>query len=360
MTHLVYPGANHTRFHHALGAMYLMTLALDILKQKGNAISSEEYEASVIAILLHDIGHGPFSHALEKTLTENLHHEELSYLMMQQLNTAFDGKLSLAMDIFKGTYPKQFLHQLVSSQLDMDRLDYLVRDSFFTGVSEGIISCDRIIKMLNVHNDTLVVEEKGIYSIEKFIIARRLMYWQVYLHKTVLSAENMLIHILKRAKELSSRGINMETPPSLQWVFDTMPSKEALLNQFVQLDDNDIIAAIKRWQHASDKVLSMLCRFFVERNLLKSEISRRPPSEAVLSKKREQFAQQEGLSQQEAAYFVFGGSIENSAYNSVTDKIFILQRNGTVTDLAQAAKELSIPVMQQPVVKYFMCFPKGV
>ena len=278
LTNLVYPGALHTRFHHAIGAMHLMTEALLVLKSKGVNITDEESEAAIIAILLHDIGHGPFSHALEHTIVKGISHEDISMMLMNELNITFKGKLTLAIKIFKGDYSKKYLHQLVSSQLDMDRLDYLKRDSFFTGVSEGVVSSDRIIKMLNVAKGELVIEAKGIYSVEKFLIARRLMYWQVYLHKTVLSAENLLVKILKRAKELSLSGTELFATPALSLFLKNnfnkkdFTSKKELLNQFVLLDDYDIMASVKVWTLSDDKILSLLCSSLIDRNLYKIEL----------------------------------------------------------------------------------------
>src|ERR1700751_1028479 len=280
MTNLVYPGALHTRFHHAIGAMYLMTEAIDVLRSKQIDISDEEAEAVSVAILLHDIGHGPFSHALEHTLVQGVSHEDISALLMEKLNQEFKGGLSLAIKIFNDKYKKKFLHQLVSSQLDMDRLDYLKRDSFFTGVSEGVISSDRIIKMLYVKDDELAVEEKGIYSIEKFIIARRLMYWQVYLHKTVVAGENMLVNILKRAKELSNKGEDLFATPAFSVFLKNNYSKKdflskpELLDTFALLDDYDIFSSIKVWTKHPDQILSTLCKSLVERKLFKIELKK--------------------------------------------------------------------------------------
>ncbi|MBX7181318.1 MAG: HD domain-containing protein [Bacteroidia bacterium] len=365
MTHLVYPGALHTRFHHALGAMHLMTKTLEELKAKGHSISDKECEGAIAAILLHDIGHGPFSHALENSLAENIHHEDLSLMLMEKLNTQLGGRLTTAIEIFTNRYPKKFLHQLVSSQLDMDRLDYLMRDSFFTGVSEGVISSDRIIKMLQVKNDQLVVEEKGIYSVEKFIIARRLMYWQVYLHKTVLSAENILINILLRAKELSTSGVELFASPALAFFLKNSPDKSEFLEEktalemFTQLDDSDIFSAIKNWQFAPDKALALLCKHLVQRNLFRVEISQEQFSEERLNTLRNRFMEQSGLDQTAAELFVFSRSIANNAYNPKNDKIYILQRDGVVKDVAEAADQLNISALSEPVVKYFICYPKS-
>ena len=364
MTHLVYPGAIHTRFHHALGAMHLMTRAIDELRNKGNEITEKQALGVTIAILLHDIGHGPFSHALEHSLAENVHHEDLSLILMQKLNEEFNGELETAIQIFTNTYPKKFLHQLVSSQLDMDRLDYLMRDSFFTGVSEGVISSDRIIKMLQVVDDNLVVEEKGIYSVEKFIIARRLMYWQVYLHKTVLSAEHILINILLRAKELVAKGEKLFASEALLWFLRNSPRKEdfyksdTALKMFNCLDDSDIFGAIKDWQFNDDKALSLLCHHLVNRKLFRVEISTQKVGEQRLIKDRKLVAEKLGISLKQTELFVFVNSIANNAYNPKSDKIFILQRNGIVKDIAEAADQLNISALSEPVVKYFYCYPK--
>ena len=283
LTHFVYPGALHTRFHHAIGALHLMQQAIEVLRSKDVDITPEEAEGACIAILLHDIGHGPFSHTLEHTLFNGVTHEELSLLFMERLNEIFDGQLSLAIDIFRGNYPKQFLHQLISGQLDMDRMDYLNRDSFFTGVHEGVIGYDRIIKMLSVQNGELVVEEKGIYSIEKFLIARRLMYWQVYLHKTVLSAEQMLIVALLRAKALTRQGHQLPASPPLAFFLQREPSRadfeqerDQLLGQFAQLDDFDIVSALKSWMFADDKLLAFLSSSIINRRLFRLEFSHTP------------------------------------------------------------------------------------
>ncbi|MBS1500981.1 MAG: HD domain-containing protein, partial [Bacteroidetes bacterium] len=292
MTHLVYPGALHTRFHHALGAMHLMTLAIETLRSKGHRITEEEEEAVAVAILLHDIGHGPFSHALERTIVEGVSHEDISHLLMSSLNAQFGGRLSMAIDVFNGTYHKRFLHELVSGQLDMDRMDYLNRDSFFTGVSEGVISFDRIIKMLNVVDDHIAVEEKGIYSIEKFLIARRLMYWQVYLHKTVIAAEQLLANILRRARELALGGQSLFATPALRHFLEKPISKKSFeaenshLEIFAQLDDTDIMASIKVWEESGDFVLSHLCKMLMRRNLYHVDITSEPPDEKQLAKLR--------------------------------------------------------------------------
>jgi HD superfamily phosphohydrolase len=361
MTHLVYPGANHTRFHHALGAMHLMKQAIDVLIAKGHSVSKEEEEAALIAILLHDIGHGPFSHALEDSIVSGIHHEELSELMMDKLNKDFSGKLSLAIKIFRDEYPKRFLHQLVSSQLDVDRLDFLNRDSFYTGVSEGVISSDRIIKMLEVHNDELVIEAKGIYSIEKFIVSRRLMYWQVYLHKTVVSAEVMLIFILKRAKELLRRGEELFCTPALRKFMSEDYSKkdfledESLLETFAQLDDSDVTASVKVWRSHPDFVLSDLCRRMMDRRLFKIRIQNKPFSEKDITEEKEKIKTALKLNDEEANYFLLNGKLVNNAYKTGSDKINILFKDGSIRDIAEAADTLNIKNLSEPVEKYYLC-----
>ncbi len=367
LTNLVYPGALHTRFHHAIGAMYLMTEALQTLKSKGIKITDAETQAAIIAILLHDIGHGPFSHALEHTIVKGIHHEDLSLMLMDELNKTFKNKLSLAIQIFKNQHPKKFLHQLVSSQLDMDRLDYLKRDSFFTGVSEGIVSSDRIIKMLNVVDGELVIEAKGIYSVEKFLIARRLMYWQVYLHKTVLSAEKLLVNILKRAKELSLQGVDLFATPALSLFLKHNYTKKdfahnaELLKQFVLLDDYDIMASVKVWASHSDKVLSMLCQSMIERHLFKIEIQPKPFSASYKAGLQEKVMKKYKLTKKESEYFVFSESVNNSAYNSGTNhKINILYNNNTLVDVAKASDQLNIKMLSKKVTKYYICYPKEI
>ena len=364
LSYLVYPGAHHTRFHHAIGCMYLMNKAISQIRNKGHEITDAEAEALKIAILLHDIGHGPFSHALEHSFASNISHEELSFLFMQKLNEQFNGKLSMAIEIFKGDYPKQFLHQLVSSQLDMDRLDYLKRDSFFSGVTEGNIGTERIIHMLDVVNDNLVVEEKGIYSIEKFLIARRLMYWQVYLHKTVISAEHMLIKVLQRAKELISVGEEVYTTPSLavflhkNYTLSDFITNPKLLNDFAQLDDFDIYAALKYWKNNPDFVLSSLSDMILNRKLLKIKVQNTEfyPSEieAEVSKIQTEFK----ISKQEAAYFVFSDKVSNSTYNIEKANINILMKNGDVIDITAASDQFNIEALSKRVNKYFLCYPK--
>ncbi len=363
LTHLVYPGAHHTRFHHALGSMHLMTEAIEVLRGKGHIILEKEAEAVTIAILLHDIGHGPFSHALENSLVSSTPHEEMSEIFMERLNDDLNNSLSLAIQIFRNQYPKKFLHQLVSGQLDMDRLDYLNRDSFFTGVSEGVISSDRIIKMLEVHNDELAIEAKGIYSIEKFIVARRLMYWQVYLHKTVVSAENLLINILRRAKELLRNKIDLFATPALKNLLsneytrnDFLINKE-LLDVFAVLDDSDISASIKVWGSHSDKILSDLCRKLINRRLFKIIIQDKPFNNEFVAEMQEKVKVLTGVNKADISYYFFQGMLVNNAYNSESDKINILYRNGSVCDIAEAADTLNIKNLSKPVEKYYLCFP---
>ena len=366
LTNLVYPGALHTRFHHAIGAMYLMTEALQVLKSKGIKITDDETRAAIVAILLHDIGHGPFSHALEHTIVKGIHHEDISTMLMDELNKVFSGKLTLAIKIFKNEHPKKFLYQLVSSQLDMDRLDYLNRDSFFTGVTEGVVSSDRIIKMLHVQNGELVVEAKGIYSVENFLISRRLMYWQVYLHKTVLSAEKLLVNILKRAKELSLTGEVLFATPALSLFLRNNFSKKEfmknpeLLQQFVLLDDYDIMASVKVWANHKDFVLSALCKNLLDRNLYKIELQNKNFTQAYQNQVLEKVMKKYKLTKKEASYFVFSESVNNSAYNSSHFQIHILQKNGELIDVAKASDQLNIKMLSKKVTKYFMCYPKEI
>lgn len=364
LTNLVYPGALHTRFHHAIGAMHLMSEALQVLKSKDVKINDDEHRAALIAILLHDIGHGPFSHSLEHSIVKGVNHEVISSLLMDDLNKEFKGKLSLAIKIFNNKYNKKFLHQLVSSQLDMDRLDYLKRDSFFTGVSEGVISSDRIIKTLNVLKDNLVVEAKGIYSIEKFLISRRLMYWQVYLHKTVLSAENLLINILRRAKELSSSGKKLFATPSFALFLENdftkqdFINKPDLLEKFAQLDDYDVMSSVKAWRENDDFILSTLCKNMLDRNLYRIELQNEPILTSHKNNLLEKVAKKYSINRKEASYFVFSESVNNSAYNNSDHGINILQGNGKLVDVANASDLLNLQALSQPVTKYYICYPK--
>nr|NQU89029.1 HD domain-containing protein [Bacteroidota bacterium] len=364
LTHMVYPGALHTRFHHAIGAMHLMQQTIDVLRSKGQEITHQESKAVSIAILLHDIGHGPYSHTLEKSIVCDLDHESLSLMFMKKLNTIFGGELDLAIRIFQNQYEKKFLHQLVSSQLDMDRLDYLKRDSFFTGVSEGVINSDRIIKMFDVANDNLVVEAKGIYSIEKFIIARRLMYWQVYLHKTVISAEQMLLKIIHRAKWLVRQGEHLfATDELLEFItkevgpqdFENNPS---YLETFARLDDYDVFTSIKMWTRFPDIVLSTLCTNLVNRQLFRTEIQNKPFTQHQIDGLLEEVSDYYGITREDASYFVFTSIARNSAYNPENDQINILYRDGTIQDVARASDQLNIEILSRTVTKYFLCYPK--
>lgn len=355
----VYPGALHTRFHHALGALHLMQQSIEVLRSKGVPVSDEEAEATCVAILLHDIGHGPFSHALEHTLV-SLHHEDLSSLLMEDLNRYFNGQLSLAIDIFTDRYPQKFLHQLVSGQLDMDRMDYLNRDSFFTGVSEGVIGYDRIIKMLAVHNGELVVEEKGIYSVEKFLIARRLMYWQVYLHKTGVTAEHMLIHTLQRARELALQGVELEVPRHLGWFLYRKPGDASdmteLMKHFTLLDDNDVTAAIKYWSEDQDFTLSYLSKGLLDRRLLRLEWHDHPIPEARIAELRERVATQFGPAAH-LEHLIYYGSVSNRAYDENTEQIKILFKNNTVCPISECS---DVPLFTKLVTKHFICYPKQI
>ena len=366
---MVYPGANHTRFEHALGAVHLMRSALAILKLKGQEITDDEADAVTIAILLHDIGHGPFSHVLESTIVPEVSHERISLLLMEELNRQFDGKLDLAIRIFTNQHPKHFLHQLVSSQLDMDRLDYLSRDSFFSGVSEGVISSERIIKMLDVKNDELVVEYKGIYSVENFLISRRPMYWQVYLHKTVLSAEYLLINVLLRAREIAMKGVDLFATPVLKafllneiilddFIYNRQVDGRPVLDLFANLDDNDIIASIKEWQNHPDFVLSYLSGCIINRRLFKIKISKKPIPEHKIALLKEKIGAQMNVSDQEMPYFLITDTISNSAYNKASsDKINVLFKNNKVSDIANAS-DINLSVFSETIRKYFICYPK--
>lgn len=362
MSHLVYPGALHTRFHHAMGAMHLMTQAIEVLRSKGHKITDKEAEGVTIAILLHDIGHGPFSHALEHTLVDGVHHEELSLIFMEQLNREFKGKLDTAIAIFSNRYKQKFLHQLVSSQLDMDRLDYLMRDSFFTGVSEGVVSSDRILKMLDVRNDELVIEEKGIYSIEKFIVARRLMYWQVYLHKTVVAAEVHLVNILKRAKMLARKGEELFCTPALHFFLYNQTSisdfkkSKLVVDQFAWLDDTDIISAVKVWCNHSDPVLAALCKAFINRKLYKVELSHTSFPTSHVKSIEDSLVKKLKIDKKDLSYFVVKQSITNNAYNPASDHINILYKNGKILDITKASDNLNIEALARPVKKNVLAY----
>lgn len=363
LSYLVYPGAHHTRFHHALGCMHLMKKAVQVLRYKGVAINEDEENALYCAILLHDIGHGPFSHAMENSIVEGVHHETISLFFMRELNKQFNGKLSLAIDVFTGKYPRKFMHQLVSGQLDMDRIDYLKRDTFYTGVSEGNINSERLITMLNVVNDELVVEEKGIYSVEKFLIARRLMYWQVYLHKTGLVAEQLLIRILKRAKELVDKGISLPASSAFSFFLNNKITlnnfDDNVLNLFAQLDDYDIISALKEWQFHDDFVLRNLSGMILNRELLKIKFKKKPFKAKKTAELKTDFASKNNISLDEASYFVFTGKIENQAYNIEHQNINLLTNTGKIIDVAKASDQLNLKALAKPVEKYYLCFPKN-
>lgn len=360
--HLVYPGAVHSRLHHSLGAYHLMGNALSELKSKGVEITLNEELGAKIAIILHDIGHGPFSHALENELIKDVHHEEITILIMRIMNEEFKGQLQTAIDIFTDNYPKKFLHQLVSGQLDVDRMDYLTRDNFFTGVSEGVIGYDRILKMLTVHKGDLMVEEKGIYSIEKFLVARRLMYWQVYLHKTVLGAERMLVKIIHRAKELIANGISVKAATeSFDFFLQNQNadySIEQHLNTFCRLDDSDIMCTIKNWSSHPDRILSTLCRSLVDRRLFKVKLQAEPFDKVMLGDKKKEISEHLGLDEKETGYFVFTGEANNTTYNTVDERINILFKNGTIKDISQVDNALIHQHLSSPVKKYYFCYLK--
>ena len=362
LSYLVYPGAHHTRFHHALGCMHIMQKAIEVLRFKGILISDEEENALLIAILLHDIGHGPFSHAMEHSIVEDVNHEAISLLFMNKLNEEFDGKLSLAIQIFKGDYHRKFMLQLISSQLDMDRMDYLKRDSFYSGVAEGNISSDRLIQMMTVIDDRLVIEEKGIYSVEKFLMARRLMYWQVYFHKTSLVAELILTKVLKRAKELTQKGIVL---PCSEPLLFFMKNKVELstfdngtLDKFAQLDDFDIISALKSWLNNEDFILSSLSKMIINRDLLKIKLNSEKFSKAVLEDSIAAFSKENNISIQDANYFVFKGKIKNQAYSIEAEPIRILKKDMTVEDVVEVSDQLNLKTLSKQVTKYYICFPK--
>lgn len=364
MSYLVYPGAHHTRFHHALGCMHIMQKAVQTLQFKGVSISEEEENALYIAILLHDIGHGPYSHAMEHSIVEEVHHEELSLLFMEQLNKEFDGKLGLSIQVFKGEYHRKFMLQLISSQLDMDRMDYLKRDSFYSGVAEGNINSERLIQMMNVQDDYLVIEEKGIYSVEKFLVARRLMYWQAYLHKTSVVAELILTKILKRAKELTQKGILLPCSESLQFFMQNKISlsdfDKSVLDKFSYLDDYDVMGAIKSWQFHDDFVLQSLCKMILNRDLLKIQITDDKPKKENLLAIRNKYIAMAGISDKEADYFVFKGKLKNQAYSKLSEPIRILKKDKTIEDVVEASDQLHLKALSKPVTKYFICFPKVV
>jgi len=362
LSYLVYPGAHHTRFHHALGCMHLMQRTVGVLRFKGVEISDDEENALCIAILLHDIGHGPFSHAMEHSIVEGVSHEDISIMFMDSLNEAFSGKLTLAIKIFRGEYHRKFMLQLISSQLDMDRMDYLKRDSFYSGVAEGNINSERLIQMFNVENDKLVIEEKGIYSVEKFIVARRLMYWQAYLHKTSVAAELILTKILKRARELTHSGVVLSASEPLLFFIKNTINKEDftpdVLKKFSYLDDFDVVGAIKAWQFHGDFVLSELCKMIINRDLPKIRLQSEKASREEVNTLRERATRTLGISDKEAKYFVFEGKVKNQAYNKEGEPIHILHKDRTVEDVIEASDQLNLKALSKPVTKYYVCFPK--
>jgi HD superfamily phosphohydrolase len=362
LSYLVYPGANHTRFHHALGCMHIMQKAIETLRFKGVSISTEEENALYIAILLHDIGHGPFSHAMERSIVEDVHHEAISLLFMNQLNIEFEGQLSLAIKIFKGDYHRKFMLQLISSQLDMDRMDYLKRDSFYSGVAEGNVNSERLIQMMNVVDDVLVIEEKGIYSVEKFLMSRRLMYWQVYLHKTSLVAELILTKTLKRAKELTEKGIVLPCSEPLLFFMQNKITMETFdsenLDLFSQLDDFDIVSALKSWQKQDDFILSSLSKIIINRDLLKIKLSEEKVPTEELHILKERFALENNITLAESNYFIFKGKIKNQAYSKLAEPIRILKKDKTIEDVVEASDQLNLKSLSKFVTKYYLCFPK--
>src|SRR5690348_6414277 len=357
MALLVYPGAVHTRLHHSLGAYHLMCDALNILKEKNIDISKDEEQAAKIAILLHDMGHGPYSHALENVLVQDIHHVKLSILLMQKLNKEFNGALKMAIEIFIDTYPKKFLHQLVSGQLDVDRMDYLNRDSFFTGVSEGVIGYDRIIKMLTVHHEELMVEEKGIYSIEKFLVARRLMYWQVYLHKTALCAEKMLVNIIRRAREIQAASASAALNIFLNTKFDDKKIEQHLDN-FCKIDDYDVLFSIKMWASHPDTILSYLCSGIINRRLLKIKFSGTAFNNEMVETKMQEVKKIFSINDAGASYLVFSGEITNETYSKDDERIKILYKDGTVSDISEVNNALINQTLFGAAKKFYICFPK--
>ena len=359
LSYLVYPGARHTRFHHALGCMFLMQQAIQTLRYKQIEITPEEEEALYIAILLHDIGHGPFSHAMEHSIVEGISHEEISLAFMQAINEQFEGRLSLAIEIFQKKYKKQFMNQLISSQLDMDRLDYLKRDSFYSGVSEGNINSQRIIAMLTVKDDTLIVEEKGIYSIEEFLVARRLMYWQVYLHKTSIGAEFVLVKLLARVKELTHQGKKLPMTTALRFFVENHITKETFdshaLELFAQLDDYDIISGLKEWQYGEDWVLAKLSQMILNRDLLRVRLYRSPVEKEKVQELLREAAEQLQISEELASYFVFTGEISNTAYRKDEQNILIYTKNNKIIDVTKASDQMNLDALATKVTKYYLC-----
>lgn len=367
LSYLVYPGANHTRFHHALGSMHMMQQAVQVLRFKQVSISDEEEQALYVAILLHDIGHGPFSHAMEQSIVENVHHEELSLRFMNALNAEFNGELSLAIEIFQGYYHRPFFKQLISGQLDMDRMDYLKRDSFYSGVAEGNINSERLIQMINVKDNQLVVEQKGIYSVEKFLVARRLMYWQCYFHKTSVTAEQILTKILQRAKELTLLGEKLWCSPALEYFLDKSVQKQAPvdfstqdLEQFSQLDDSDVLGAIKQWQYHADEILSSLCSSIVNRKLFAFEYVDKKTQAKRIQTLKANIIQKGQATEQTADYLILGGQLKNQAYDIEHGPINILFKDGSVKDVADASDQNFIKALTEPVLKNFICYPKWV
>ena len=361
LSYLVFPGAKHTRFEHVLGCVFLMQKTVEMLRFKGVQISDKEAEGLYIAILLHDIGHGPFSHAMEHSIVEGISHEEISLRFMQELNKVFNGKLETAIAIFQGTYPRKFMHQLISSQLDMDRADYLKRDSFYTGVAEGNINSERLISMLNVRNDELVVEEKGLYSVEKFLIARRLMYWQVYLHKTSVAAEQILIRLLNRAKELVQQGQELTMSTALAFFVKNKISKDnfsqEVLEMFARLDDTDIISAMKEWQFYPDAVLSKLSKMLLNRDLPKIKVRLNDFEEQKI-KRLQKLSLAKGIDEKDMKYFVFIGVMTNRAYNPEKEIIKILTKNGRVVELSKTSEAINLEPLSQVTERYYICYPK--
>ncbi len=362
LSYLVYPGAHHTRFHHALGCMHLMQKAVRVLRFKGVNVSEDEEVALYAAILLHDIGHGPFSHAMEHSIVNEVNHESISLMFMEEINEEFNGSLTLAIQIFKGEYHRDFLHQLISGQLDMDRLDYLKRDSFYTGVAEGNINSERLITMLTVVNDALVVEEKGIYSVEKFLLARRLMYWQVYLHKTSIVAESLLIRVLQRAKELVNKGVKLIASEPLTFFLENKITSEnftsEVLQTFSRLDDYDIVSAMKEWSNSDDFVLSTLSSMIIDRDLLKIKVKKKPFQKKKKEELIEKFMEKYKISSEEARYFIFEGAISNQAYHLNKQNINILYKSRKIIDIVKATDQFNLEALSKPVTKYFMCYPK--
>jgi len=369
LTNFVYPGAVHSRFQHCLGALHLMDMAIMTLRNKGTEITPEEEEAALIAILLHDLGHGPFSHALENSIIAGISHEDLSLLLMQKINEAYEGKLSLAIEIFKGTYRRRFLHELVTGQMDMDRLDYLRRDSFFTGVIEGSVGSDRIIRMLNVINDSLVIDEKGIYSIEKFLIARRLMYWQVYMHKAVIASESLMVNVLKRAKELASEGKELYATPALKFFLYNRFGPDDLLKEglftpgllaanFTRLDDSDILVSAKYWADNSDRILSDLASRLTRRSLFAVELQNDPFSKERVNRLKNEMMELMDFNPGQADYYVFTNSISNLTYTPDTTEMRILLKSGKTADISDVSDMFDHRSFSERTTKYFLCYPK--